>query len=544
MPIINLLAPSDPNKSVDENSASLTNMYLVQNQNSGKYELSAYPSPGLSVFATISSPVRALYSEHGVLYAVGGNTFYSIASNGTPTTLGTLSTSSGFAKIRGINSELLIIDGTAGYTYNITGNSFATLSSNTYVSSIVMTASGSGYVAPTVTISDATGTGATGTATLVGGQITEVTITANGSNYTAPTISFTDAAGTGATATVYTTTSSFNSNVIDIETQDEFGIAAGYNTQEWFITSVSDLTTWPALSFASVTGNQNNLVAVTTLHREIWLLGEQTTEVWYNAGQQFFTFARRTDVYIEYGCAAKQSVALGDNTIFLLGQNRNGGPCVLRMNGYTPIIISTDAINYQLSTYTTLSDALGFVYYQEGHAFYVLTFPTQGVTWIYDVTTQTWSQRASLVSAAQTRWLPSCFSFCYNKPLVGDFNSGIIYLLDMTTYTENSAAITRTIQTHPWYESGSQTYVDRLQVDFDQTPGATLSEINLYVSRDGGHTFGSAKAAYPVQTSDGQWRCYWPRLGRARTWVFKIQTTMNNKFIVLGAWATVRAGGN
>lgn len=540
--VIQLLVQSDPNKSVDENSAALINMYLAGNSSQGKYELNAMPTPGLTTFSTIASPVRALYEEHGLVYAIGGNKFYSIASNGTATQLGTLSTSSGFAKIRGINQEILIIDGTAGYVWNIGTATFTTLSSTTYVSSIVMTAAGNNYVAPTVTINDATGTGATATATVVGGQITEVTITMNGSGYTAPTVSFSDAAGTGATATAYTTTSSFNNNVIDIDCQDEFGIAAGYNSQSWYITSVSDLTTWPALSFASVTGNQNNIVALSTLHREIWLFGEQTTEIWYNAGNQFFTFARRQDVYIEYGCAAKQSLALGDNTLFLLGQNRNGGPVVLRMQGYLPVVISTDSINYQISTYATISDATGFVYQQEGHSFYVLTFPTQGVTWVYDITTQTWSQRSSLVSAVQTRWLPSCYTFCYNKQLAGDFQSGNIYQLDMTNYTENSTAITRTIQTHPFYQSGSQTYCDRLQIDFDQTPGASLSNVNLYVSRDGGNTFGSAKPAYPVQTSDGQWRCYWPRLGRARAWVFKIQTTLNNKFIVLGAWAMVRSG--
>lgn len=540
--LVNLLVQSNPNKSLDENSASLINMYLVGNGDSGKYSLNAFPTPGLTVFSTLVSPVRALYEEHGVVYAVGGNKFYSISSNGTASILGTLNTSTGFAKIRGINQELLIIDGTNGYIWNIPNTTFSTLSSTTYVSSIVMTASGSGYVAPTVTINDSTGTGATATATIINGQITEVTITANGSGYTAPTVSFTDAAGINATATAYTTTSSFNDNVIDIEAQDEFGIAAGFNSQQWFTSAVSDLTTWPALSFASTTGNQNNLVAISTLHREIWLFGEQTTEVWYNAGNPFFSFARNQSVYIETGCAAKQSLALGDNTLFLLGQSRNGGPVILRMNGYLPIVISTDAINYQISTYSTISDAIGFVYYQEGHSFYVLTFPTQGVTWVYDITTQTWSQRQSLVNGVQTRWIPNCYTYCYNKQLVGDFNSGKVYTLDMTNFTENGTAITRTIQSHPEYSIGMQTYVDRLQIDFDTTPGSTLSQINLYVSRDGGHTFGSAKPAYPVQTSDGQWRCYWPRLGRARTWVFKIQTALNNQFILLGAWAIARSG--
>jgi len=691
MPVINLLTESSPSKSTDETSAAMINMYLTGGNTNGKYDINAYPTPGNTVFSTINSPIRALYSEHGVTYVVGGNTFYSIASNGTATTLGTLTTSTGFAKIRGINDQLIIIDGSNGYYYKITANIFGTITSTTYVSNITMvtsgknysnpvatiydstgtgatatiliqngqiiqatvtaqgvnyanptitfsggsgsgatayatlsggkitaitiTAGGSGYTSPTVNITDSSGTGATATATatsitagtplsnltlitggtgyvnptvsilditgtggtatatltgstitslnltnagtgyvnpiivlhdstaigtgatctpnVTSGQITNCTITANGSGYTNPVIGFYDSLGTAATATVQTTTSSFTNNISDITTQDEFAIGIKPNSQTWYSSAISDVTTWPALSFAQTTGNQNNIIAVASLHREIWLICDQTTEVWYNAGTVNFTWARRSDVYIEYGCAAKNSVAKGDNTLFFLAQSPTGGVVVVRMNGYEPVIISTPAINYTLSTYTTVSDALAFVYQQEGHEFYVLTFPTTNITWVYDISTQKWHQRQS----SGGRWLANCYAFCYNLQLIGDYNSGNVYKLDMANFTENSTAITRTIITTPYYNVGTQIYCSRLQIDFDQTPTSGLNAVNLYVSRDGGNTFGAAKPAFPVQTSDGQWRCYWPRLGRARTWVFKIQTSMNNKFIILGAWA-------
>lgn len=542
--VVNLLNQSAPTKSVDQNSANLINMYLTEDQDQGKYQQAAYPTPGTTIFATINTPVRAEFEEHGVLYAIGGNTFYSISSAGVTVVLGTLNTSTGFAKIRGINQELLIIDKTNGYVYNIITNTFAVISSTTYVSQIVMTAPGTNYANPTVNIIDSTGTGATATTTVVGGQVTGVTLTANGSGYTSPTVSFTDATGTGATATAYTTTTSFNNNVIDCECQDEFGIVAYPASQEWAVSDISDLTTWPGLSVASTTGSQTNLVGMISLHREIWLFGEKTTEIWYNAGNLLFTFARRNDIFIQYGCAASASIARGDDTIFLLAQSDTGGIVAVRMNGYTPQIISTRAINYQFSTYAVYNDAIGFVYQQEGHEFYVLIFPTQGVTWAYDVSTQMWHQRSSLISGVQSRWLPSCYSYCYGKQLIGDSQSGNIYALDMTNFTENGAAITRMLVTHPFYQAGAQLYCDNLQIDFDQTPGAGLSVVNLYISRDGGNTFGAAKPAVPVQTSDGQWRVYWPRLGKARNWVFKIVTTINNKFIILGAWMNVRSGAN
>lgn len=68
------------------------------------------------------------------------------------------------------------------------------------ITSITVTAGGSGYVSPTISFTDTTGSGATATATVAGGVITAITVTAGGAGYSQPNINITDAAGTGATA--------------------------------------------------------------------------------------------------------------------------------------------------------------------------------------------------------------------------------------------------------------------------------------------------------------------------------------------------------
>ena len=94
MPNINLLNQSDPEKSIDQNSANLINMYMVQNQDQGKYQTAAYYTPGDTLFsATGLSPIRASFNSHGIYYAVAANKFISVNSSGTVTVIGTLSTS-------------------------------------------------------------------------------------------------------------------------------------------------------------------------------------------------------------------------------------------------------------------------------------------------------------------------------------------------------------------------------------------------------------------------------------------------------------------
>ena len=67
------------------------------------------------------------------------------------------------------------------------------------VTSITVTAGGSGYTtAPTVSITGGGGSGAAGTAVVVGGVVTSITVTAGGSGYTtAPTVSLTNVLWTG-----------------------------------------------------------------------------------------------------------------------------------------------------------------------------------------------------------------------------------------------------------------------------------------------------------------------------------------------------------
>jgi hypothetical protein len=69
------------------------------------------------------------------------------------------------------------------------------------VGSATVTSGGYYYTAPTVTINDSTGTGATGFAQVVNGQVIGVAITNPGTGYTAPSITINDPTGFGASVT-------------------------------------------------------------------------------------------------------------------------------------------------------------------------------------------------------------------------------------------------------------------------------------------------------------------------------------------------------
>lgn len=127
------------------------------------------------------------------------------ASGSTGTATLTLTVVSRFEALRIAWMNTLVADVTGSKsTTSINSRSAGYQSTMVYtVSAIKVTNGGSGYTsAPTVSITGATGSGATATATILAGRVSAITVTAGGSAYTTtPTVTLTGGGGTGVTAT-------------------------------------------------------------------------------------------------------------------------------------------------------------------------------------------------------------------------------------------------------------------------------------------------------------------------------------------------------
>lgn len=166
------------------------------------------------------------------------------------------------------------------------------------------------------------------------------------------------------------------------------------NSQKLWVTSLYDGASIDPLDFASAEGSPDDLVSIIVDHREIWVFGTNSVEVWYDAGLSDFPLARIQGAFNEIGCAAPYSVAKLDNTIFWLGADARGVGIVYKARGYTGERVSTHAVEWHIQQYTNIQDAIGYTYQQDGHYFYVLIFPTANTTWVYDASTESWHERA------------------------------------------------------------------------------------------------------------------------------------------------------
>jgi hypothetical protein len=135
---------------------------------------------------------------------------------------------------------------------------------------------------------------------------------------------------------------------------------------------------WDALDVASAESAPDGLVRVFADHGEICLLGEATTEFWGNTGAPDFPFAPVRGSTLEYGLAARWSLAKFDSSLAGLFKNRMGQVQVMKLQGYTPVPISNPELDSLINAYASVSDASGFARMQGGHPFYQINFPTAG----------------------------------------------------------------------------------------------------------------------------------------------------------------------
>lgn len=318
------------------------------------------------------------------------------------------------------------------------------------------------------------------------------------------------------------------------------------NSQKIWVTQLLDGTSVDPLDFASAEGNPDDVVAIFVDHREVWVYGTNSTEVWYNAGLLDFPLTRIQGAYNELGCAAPYSIAKMDNQIYWLGKDARGQGMVYRAAGYMGQRISTHAIEWQMQEYSNLEDAVGYTYQQDGHSFYVLNFPTANTTWVFDVATGAWHERASFQNGQFNRHRGNCQMFYNSQNVIGDYQNGKIYKFDLETYSDDG-------QPQKWLRSWralptgannlARTVQHSMQLDCETGVGLNLGQgsnpqVMLRFSDDGGHTWSNEHWKSMGRIGRYGFRTIWRRLGatmKIRDRVYEVSGTDPVRIYIMGA---------
>ena len=585
------------------------------------------------------------------MMAVVGPYVYSLTSNLTPTLVGQIGTSAGRVGITDNGINAYIVDGTNRYTWRISSPSSAVFTGSISGTTLTVTAItngtiginqslfGVGVTAETVITALGTGTGGVGTYTLnisqnvvselmnsatvgavVTGSISGTTLTVSavtsgtlyvgqtvqGTGITANTMITALGTGTGGTGTYTVSTSQtvasitiYALNFAQMPISD--GAFTGANTVDivdnYFVYNRPGSQQWGAsnalspisigTSFSSKDGSPDNLVALIVDHREVYLLGEASSEVWVDVGAAQFPFQRIPGTSTQHGIAAPFSVARFGNSFAYLSRNNRGQAEIMQMNGYIPQRISNHAVeNTLVNQY--VNDAIAWTYQLEGHEIYVISFPTLNLTWAYDLASGMWHKWLYTNNQGQyERHRGNCNALFQGMVLVGDYANGTIYKLDKQNYTDSGQYIRRLRRAPHLVTDLQRQYFDELQIQFQPGVGTTglsqfpsalgdtyyiapdnslviasydsvyigMQNVNLATtttypqamlrwSNDGGSTWSNEHWVTIGQMGKYKNRAIWRRLGMARDRIYEVSITDPVNAVIVSANLKASEGAN
>ena len=559
--------------------------------------------------------IRTLSGGQQVV-VVCGDFVYVMESDYTPKMIGQMNTSSGLVSIVDNGVNCYIVDGSNRYAWFISNPSSATFTGSISTTTLTVTTMLSGTIAVgqalfgnnvlqnTVITALGTGTGGVGTYTvsnsqttastsinttsapaIVTGAISGTTLTVSavtsgvlqigqtieGAGVTNGTIITAFGTGSGgvgtytvsASQTVSSTTIySINWTVLPandgafegggtVDITDNYFVYNKPDTQLWAASDLLSPLTDP-LSFASKDGSPDDLVSIIVDRREVYLLGEMSSEVWINSGGVPFPFTRIPGTSTQQGIAAQFSMSRMGNSFAYVSKNNRGEAMIVRMNGYFPERISTHAVETTLVN-QNVSTAYAWTYQLEGHEVYVVSFPSvgpNGLTWAFDNTTGLWHKWLYRNNQNEfERHRGNCCAFFNQQVLVGDHTNGKIYQLSRNFYTDDGAPIRR-VRRAPHITSDLQRqYFHELQIQFQ--PGVGLSsgqgedpQAMLRWSSDGGSTWSNEYWTSIGKQGKYLNRAIWRRLGFARDRVFEVSISDPVRAVIISANLKAEAGDN
>jgi hypothetical protein len=376
-------------------------------------------------------------------------------------------------------------------------------------------------------------------------------------------------------------------NTVDV--MDNYIVYNNPTTQQWGATDLLSPIS-PQTSYSLKDGAPDDLVALIVDHREVYLLGEVSSEVWTDVGSVPFPFQRIPGTSTQHGCAAPFSLARLGNSFAYVSRNNRGQAQIMQMNGYKPERISTHAVENTL-TNKYIEDAIAWTYQLEGHEVYVVTFPTLELTWAYDIATQMWHKWLYTAdNNAYERHRGNCCANFQGMVLVGDYENGRIYELDKKNYTDDGQNVRRLRRAPHLVTDFQRQYFDEFQIQFQPGVGTTgLSQptgdiyVNspYYIYPDATFTIGpfqtyiigtSVNVDNQITTTNPQamlrwsndggstwskeyWvsigkmgkynnRAIWRRLGMARDRVFEVSITDPVNAVIISANLKASVGDN
>lgn len=311
---------------------------------------------------------------------------------------------------------------------------------------------------------------------------------------------------------------------------------------QWRLSDInqsSDYANWPtdAQHVGAIQTKPDTSVACIRMPGQgnmLLVFGSNVAEKWYDIGAAQFPYQRSQSDNFDYGCLNPATIGESENIVCWLGVNEKSGPTIMMTNGGQVKQISTDGIDFKLSTLTNPANSYGFMFKQDGHLFYVITFIADQLTYAYDFNTEAFY---TLTDETLGNFHATRVAFFNDQYYFVSIEDGNLYQLgtQFTNYDYGNGRVFEIprIRILPQIKQDDQSYFLAGYTGFTIEQGITsrTQRVDLSLSKDGGYSFGSTQSITLNPLGKRQNRLMYWNLGISNTLVQQFRFYGLDRFV-------------
>lgn len=350
--------------------------------------------------------------------------------------------------------------------------------------------------------------------------------------------------------------SSFQKVVVDflpgyIEFQDTYFIASDRRTNQFRLSANNDGTSWPADAghVGQIQTKATNCVAAKVLDRQLYVFGQTVTEPWYDVGYTLFPYQRTNYFNIDYGCVSPATIASAFGAMVWLGSNEKTGISIMLSQGGPAQRLSNDGMDFIFSNMKNPFDAFGFLFRESGHIFYVITFPTDNISYVYDFNTKMFF---TLVDKDMNHHIARRITFFNGKYYFISLTDGDLYEISSLLYMLDDHEMPRfRILKHLRVPSCDRFGVRNISLTMEQgilenenkndlsILPISIPRIDLSISKDGGESYWNVGSKKMNRFGRRANNCNFWNIGSSNDLTLKFAFWGNQRWCINGAIGNV-----
>lgn len=208
--------------------------------------------------------------------------------------------------------------------------------------------------------------------------------------------------------------------------------------------------------------NPDNITALVSNGSFLYTFGPRSVQCFSYRDDLNKPFVSPDNAAESIGVRAPDSVASCGPYVAWLAASDVGQNGIYVMEANQKTRVSTVSIERQISRMSYPEDAVGQFWEENQHLFYAITFRTDRVTLVYDLTEKEWHARESYEMGL---WRPQFATFAYDRIFFGELSSDVLVYMNQDKYTEwDGTCIVRLRRGGALYSDNSPFYCDSVNL--------------------------------------------------------------------------------